>query len=299
MPMKGFLPLPEDMFPPEQRDLWRVLQSRMRDLAEAIPSQTATTAASAPSAPRAGFQGYSGTHQQRLALTAAQQPEGTTFTETDRGNVVYQVISSGANQRDWKPIAGIYRDTLANKPTDLGSNDTGFKFWATNYYRLFRWTGSAWEYAEGELPAKTILWYPDTLPAGYALCDGSAVSVTASNATAANFTTPDLTGQYPKGGVYTGSVVAAVAPGITGDTANESAHTHSIDHDHPATASVGTAVVQSGAGISVAAAGATVDPPNYTGNSGAGTAHKHGVGTLVADTTGEPAHVLLLPIIKL
>jgi hypothetical protein len=81
-----------------------------------------------------------GTHAARPAANAAT-PSRTFYVETDRGNVIYQ------NQGNvWKYLAGTMLGTISpdQRPTDLGANDTGFRFEATDALRTFRWTGSAW-----------------------------------------------------------------------------------------------------------------------------------------------------------
>ena len=236
-----------------------------------------------------------GTHAERLAQPADLTAAGTLWVETDRGNVLYQL------QEDelWWYLAGTMRNTLADKPADLGTNDTGFLFYGTDYVRTWRWTGTAWEYAPGERLAKEINWYPGTVPAGWALCDGSAITVTLSTAATASFSTPDLTGQYAKGGTYTGAVIAGTDGSISGATATESAHTHTVDIPLWATQGpdVATITAQAGTGVAVAPYHAHYfDIPAAT--SGAGSAHSHGAGTLSV-TGSEPAHVLMLPIVKL
>lgn len=280
---------------PNDPDFLRILNSRFAMLSE--------TGAPAQSVEAGDVSGLSGTHDQRLATyPATTVPSGATFYETDR--TMLYVAGQIGGARYWKRIAGTMRDTLANIPTDLGAHDAGFLFHATNYLRTWRWTGSAWEYNDGERLPREITWYPGTLPTGWALCDGSSVTVTNAAAVTGSFPTPNLMGAFPKGGVYTGAVVPAVAPGLTGDTADESAHTHSINHDHPAAnsgAPAGIVEVQSGTGATVAHATHlhATDLPALPGNSSAGTAHKHGKGTLTVDAAGEPTKVLILPIVKL
>ena len=231
-------------------------------------------------------------HADRLDATKVWH--GTRLYETDR-TVSYECrIVSGA--KAWVYVSGTMRNTLANKPTDLGTNDAGFLFYATNYVRTFRWTGSAWEYAQGERLTREIIWYPGTLPAsGWAICDGSSVTVTAADATTGSFTTPDLTGQFPKGGTYDGSVVAAATPTITGATASDGAHTHTVSGTAAATANT--------AGSNIAAGGTLLDTVGHThavtGTAASDGAHTHDAGTLALSGSAEPAHVLLLPIVKL
>lgn len=63
-------------------------------------------------------------------------------------------------------------------------------------------------------------------------------------------------------------------------SSSESAHTHSIDHDHPSFSSA--APTAGGAGVTTVVLGPnmtshthTLDLPNFTGTSGAGTSHNH------------------------
>jgi hypothetical protein len=226
----------------------------------------------------------------------------------DHTHTAVQADTVAAMGPVWTYHSGVMRNTLANKPADLGTHDEGFLFFAENpgtpasdYRRLFRWTGSAWTYADGQKEAKEIIWYPGSVPSGYALCDGSSVTVTLANATTASFTTPNLVGRYAKGASsYTGANVAAVAPGLTGETADESSHTHSVTINNDFTGVNGSnSTVQSGTGATVAASGHVHATNGQTVTSAAGSAHKHGKGTLAVDATAEPANVGLVPCVKL
>lgn len=229
------------------------------------------------------------------------------------------------------------RGLLAKRPSSLGKDDEDFLYYATDFARLFRWTGTAWERAPGEDQTAEIRFFGPVAPGtGWHLCDGTAgITRTNMDATTSSVTIPDLRGFFIKGGaVYTGTGVAAVAPGISGSVANESAHTHgvtgtsgagsahnhSIDHDHPAVTSGGpsaTVLVVSAAGVTPVGTSThthSVDVSAFAGTSGdesahthdqgtlaagAGTAHAHGVGTLAVDATGEPAKFVLLPYYRL
>lgn len=54
----------------------------------------------------------------------------------------------------WVWREGIMAGTLAvpstTVPSDLGENDNGFELNATDYYHLYRWTGSAWTWGPGD-----------------------------------------------------------------------------------------------------------------------------------------------------
>ena len=84
-----------------------------------------------------------GTHAARTA--AAPEPEGGLWSETDRGNVLYQARSV-AGSPAWAYVAGTMTGTLSpdQRPTDLGADDTGFRFESTGAIRQFRWDGAAW-----------------------------------------------------------------------------------------------------------------------------------------------------------
>lgn len=184
-------------------------------------------------------------------------------------------------------------------PRGLRQNDAGYIYEATDYKRRFRWTGTAWEYAPGERLTREIIWYPGTLPSGWALCDGSSVTVTAANATTGSFTTPDLTGQFVKGGTYDGSVVGASTPAITGATASDGNHTHNVSASGTAAATANVAGSNVAAGAFSLDVTAHTHAVSVTGATDSQGAHAHGAGTLALSGSAEPAHVLLLPIVKL
>jgi hypothetical protein len=82
-----------------------------------------------------------GTHATRLAINATTLWSGALFVEIDRGDVIYQ------NQNGtWHYLAGTMWGTLSpdQRPTDLGVNDAGFDFRATDVAREFLWSQSQW-----------------------------------------------------------------------------------------------------------------------------------------------------------
>lgn len=90
-----------------------------------------------------------GTHAQRTARAPGSLKRGTLWWETDR-TALYQVQVSSTNVVAWvllktRPM----RDTLANRPSDLVTNDAGFLFVATDEGVTYRWSGSAWVYHAG------------------------------------------------------------------------------------------------------------------------------------------------------
>jgi len=94
-----------------------------------------------------------GTHIQRTVATvagyvgAAGVPEGALFVETDR-NAIYQArqiaTTPGNYIQSWVLILGSMTGLLANRPTDLGANDAGFLYNATDALS-YSWNGSAWQ----------------------------------------------------------------------------------------------------------------------------------------------------------
>jgi hypothetical protein len=108
-----------------------------------------------------------GTHAQRSG-TSASGLDNTLFFETDR--MVWYVSYGGV----WRYAAGYMRSDVANEPTDLGVDDTGFLFGALDYGHLFRWTGMAWEFAPGD-PGNGYYATFAVAPtqAGWVLCNGA------------------------------------------------------------------------------------------------------------------------------
>lgn len=193
--------------------------------------------------------------------------------------------------------------TLAEIPTRLGSDDEGYLYEVEDYKHVLRWTGSAWEFAPGD-PGSGFLQHFAVAPGSeWKLCDGTATTYLKSDGTTASITPPDLqTGQYLKGGAYTGTPNAAGTVTLTGNTDTESAHTHAIDHDHGSfTSGIESGVIgglQSGGGFSAAAINHThaADTPGFTGTSGAGSAHAHGLTGVTTGFSADPVTNLAVPV---
>jgi hypothetical protein len=81
---------------------------------------------------------FYGTHAARATKTASATP-GALYFESDRGNVGYSSQGSA-----WIYVSGEYVDVLANRPADLGTNDKGFRFLASDTWQRFQWSGTAW-----------------------------------------------------------------------------------------------------------------------------------------------------------
>ncbi len=276
-----------------------------------------------------------GTHRDVYANlpTLTVNDAGYLFVETDRG------ISWRWNGAAWLYVSGIHRDALANLPGGFGAAETGYLFYATDFHHTLLWNSASWQWAPGETPSGQISFWTENPGTGWRFCNGGTATRLKSDGTTEVVAIPDVSADcFVKGGIaYTGSAVAAVAPGLSGALANESAHTHTtnvsgvtvstdpghahaIDHDHPAATTGGPST-----GINVAAgAGAfpadfahthSVDIPNLSAMSGSGgahahtlsgspasgggSAHTHGLGTLAVDATGTPKQMALLPYYRL
>lgn len=92
------------------------------------------------------------THANRLAnYPAGNYVAGTLFYETDR-QVIY--VDTGTV---WLYAVGIEYNSLASRPGDLGTNDVGFLFVASDYSDTvsYRWSGTAWLWFQGVYYAVT------------------------------------------------------------------------------------------------------------------------------------------------
>lgn len=301
--------------PPSDPDFLHVLNRRLEDLSTAFESlkaqqsvaTTATTATPAATDTAAAVGSListtGGTRKQRLVYVPQQLTAGSTWWETDR-QVLYVVQLVNA-AHSWQYLAGTMRGTLSAKPTDLTTADAGLLYFATDYARTFRWTGSAWENAPGETAQGAISFFDGNPGTGWSIADGTTTTFSTATAGTTSKAKPNVVGAYIKGAsTYTGTQTAA-SGSISGSTATESGHTHSIDHDHAAVSSDGPSGLTalnytSGASLlNVATTHAhNVDLPAFTGTSGSGSAHSHGVGTLALSGV-EPAHISGIPYVRL
>ncbi len=176
----------------------------------------------------------------------------------------------------------IAQSGIAAFTANLGANDAGARINVTDFAHMLRWTGAALEFAPGDEGSGYISFFPITPPgSSWGLCDGTTYSYLIADGTTANFVTPNYTtAAYVKVGIS-----ATIGPtAASGTTANESAHTHSIDP--PSTTSgapSATTTVDNDLALSTVAVGSAThthatDIAPFT--SAAGSAHSHGPGTL-------------------
>lgn len=234
---------------------------------------------------------------------------GLTLTVT-RGiaGTVAAAHAAGATVRRkpaWRYFHGTMRDTFANAPADLATDDVGFLFFVTTgtagveYYHLARWTGSAWEAAEGERWGGYFSYFlRPPIEKGWQSVNGATtkyLDITAGALAEAAITLPNETaGVYRKtAAAYTGVVAAAVPAGITGSTATEGSHTHGAGTLATGAPSAATNVTAGGVAVA-----SSTHTHTLSGSTAAGSAHSHGVGTLANDGTAEPAHLDVLPYFR-
>lgn len=184
------------------------------------------------------------THALRPAPVNANQ----LFWETDRQHLFYTAASGSGFVWTVMPL-GEMRGTLSpdQKPSDLGTADEGFRFFSTDFFRSYRWTGAAWLDTGDELSRRSIVWF-DAAPeptTGWQLCDGTATTRSTSVGGTAAFTVPDLT---------TGNRFLRSVSGATGGTSGAATHVHTVDPPNTTTGDNNAASnIQSGGGANVAA----------------------------------------------
>ena len=196
---------------------------------------------------------------------------------------------------DLQNFANLYHYTQATLPTTWGFAQENYLVWVTDYHHVLIWEGDGWNWGPGDSRnAGEIAFFDVTPGTGWKLIngngdDGSAIGashpikILKSDGTTRDITTlDDLTGGgYLKGAAaFAGTLTAATVPTISGSTASGTAALGTPS---------GTAIVQSGTGITVASFIHT-----HT-DSG----HTHGVGTLVNSLPGDPIALMeALPYIR-
>jgi len=154
------------------------------------------------------------THAARVAsFPASDYDAGVQYFETDRG-VFYRTDGT-----DWLYTSGEMRAVLGAEPTDLGADDAGFRLFVTDYRHRVYWTGSAWDWADGDVPGRLAHFAADP-GVGWGVLDGTTYDLLTVGATlgTSSFVSPNPGGAYLKDGAYTGSVNAASGTTGTGNT---------------------------------------------------------------------------------
>lgn len=234
-------------------------------------------------------------------MPAAIQPPPVGTPMLDRDGRCNFVWEGYFRARDKQRVTSS-RDTLANIPTDLKQEDEGYLFTATDYARTWRWTGTAWQRADSEMPTLFVGLFGAAPGAGWKLLNGASnpFTYTKDDATTGTVSVQDARGYYLKAvAAFTGSQVAAVAPGATGPTISTdatgiTANSSAANLGGPS----GTTVVQSGAGATVASSTHNHTDSGHT-HGITDPSHTHTPGTVTVDAAGEPPHMGFLVYMKL
>ena len=147
------------ILPPAILDAFRRAYTYIFDIAASLPD---------PSTVSQNVTVIQDTHVNRINLySPSAYSIGSLYIESDRGNVIYadRLVGQG---NAWVYNAGTDRGLLANRPADLGSNDTGFLYSATNASDYY-WTGSAWvayDYVKGASTLTVVGDIPKVTAAG-------------------------------------------------------------------------------------------------------------------------------------
>ena len=108
------------------------------------PSGGGSSGGGGGSTPAAEVVTVQGTHLQRLSTyLAPNEPAGTYYYETDR-TVSYLNYILPSTLQVWQWVSGTMYANYASIPGDLGTNDTGFLFYANDRLLTYRWSGAGW-----------------------------------------------------------------------------------------------------------------------------------------------------------
>ncbi len=115
------------------------------------------------------------------------------------------------------PLSLIWITAVAR---NLGLANAGTEYWATDYNHLYVWSGLTWAAGPNET-WNYVGWFIGTPSTDkWQLCDGSSVTTSTATALTTSITVPNLIGVYIKGGSsYTGSIIPATAPTLSGSPA--------------------------------------------------------------------------------
>jgi hypothetical protein len=159
-------------------------------------------------------------HANRATLhPAAAQQLGSFYIETDRSEALY-VVQQVVQVNQWVLVVGMMQGLLAARPSDLGTNDTGFLYRATNALD-YRWSGSAWvtlDTVRGGTSLTTVGAIPKISAAGTLGQSGLVDNGTTVSAAARDI---DIVGVYKVSAIQVvGAQLAAVTPPTPLTTSN-------------------------------------------------------------------------------
>lgn len=132
-----------------------------------------------------------GTHAQRLASFGPTAYPGALFYETDRLSLY------ASNGSFWTLVAGRFNVAQANIASlGLGAGDNGMLVYVTDFAHLLQWNGTAFGYADGDMPGRIQGFLVDPPNNnGWAFCDGSNTTYLQANGTVSgNVTLPNFSG---------------------------------------------------------------------------------------------------------
>lgn len=162
---------------------------------------------------------------------------GMIFQATDQGG---QAWIKENTSNDWVLLQGWGDPMSGTLPPAISpvARDAGFRYRSTDFDRVYRWTGSAWEDYPGQPTRGIMVFATASLGTGWHACDGASVTISTATAGITTVTVPNFIGLFPR------------ANSSAGGSGGASSHTHTID---PPNTSTGGA------------------SPSTTGSSGSGT----------------------------
>lgn len=224
-----------------------------------------------------------GTRAQRLKSSVDRLADNTIFIETDTG-VTYRLLENG----HWAYVSGHYNVAQAAIPAGLTADDDGVQCWVNDYRHMLQWyaAGPNWVWADGE--EETAGTGPhfrevDPVGPGWHLYDGTAgVHYLKSDGTLGTITLRDFT--TPRaifGALANAAVAAATNPTVGGGAMTDPALTGITNPANTGSAGsstgtpVGTQIVQSGTGVTVANSTHTHTVAGHIHSIGAPTDPEH------------------------
>lgn len=148
----------------------------------------------------------SDTHANRTNYPNSAYSVDALFVETDR---LYQFRNSGTA---WVFVGGVYIAAFASRPADLGANDAGAEFYATDKKLLYYWDGAAWQVLGPPLLASAQIWVGDA--SGVAAAVSVSGDATLSNAGAVTLATVNTITPGTYGSPTKTPVITVTAKGL-------------------------------------------------------------------------------------